>query len=94
MFIKQLWHIKLDWDEPLLEDHNVNLDSLNNFKISRYIFKGELSANSATCVFRRFIKGAVAYIQATLKDERVIVQLLCAKTWVAPELCAAYRIMC
>lgn len=108
MFIQQLWQLKLDWDDPLPEDrHNIwskfrdDLDSLNNFKVPRHIFKGELPAKTELHIFSDASEkafGAVAYIRATLKDRRIIVQLLCAKTRVAPlkqqtlprlELCAA-----
>lgn len=59
-----------------------DLDSLNNFKISRHIFKGDLPAKTHLQIFSDVSEntfGAVAYIRAVLEDKRVIVQLLCAK---------------
>lgn len=88
MFIQQIWQFKVDWDEPLPEDLHAtwtkfrnDLDSINNFKISIHIFKGELPAKTHLHIFsdaseRAF--DAVAYIRAVLKDKRVIVQLLCS----------------
>lgn len=78
-----------------------DLESINNFKITRHIFKGELPVKTQLHVFADASEkafGAVAYIRAILRDGRVIVHLLCAKTRVAPlkqqtlprlELCAA-----
>ena len=108
MFIQQLWQQKLDWDEQLpAELHatwitfRTDLEALNNLPISRHIFKGEHPVNTQLHVFADASEkafGAAAYIRATLRDGKVIVRLLCAKTRVAPlkqqtlprlELCAA-----
>lgn len=75
--------------------------SLSSFKIPRYIRHGEILANPQLPVFAGVSEKAfeaVAYIGAIIKDKRITVGLLCAKTRVGPlkqqtlprmELCAA-----
>lgn len=75
--------------------------NLNNLKIPRDIFRGQIPAQTQLHIFADASEkafGAVAYIRAVLKNGRFIVQLLCAKIRVAPlkqqalprlELCAA-----
>lgn len=72
-----------------------------NIKISRYIYYGKYSTNTQLHIFADVsVKayGAASYIRATLRDDRVIVRLLCTQTHVAAlkqqsipqvELCAA-----
>ncbi|XP_058988017.1 uncharacterized protein LOC131807010 [Musca domestica] len=108
IFIQQLWQHTLDWDEALPEKlcatwktFRRELEGLNNFKIPRHVFCGEIPTNIQLHVFadaseRAF--GAAIYIRFIGKDGRVVVRLICAKSRVAPlkkqtlprlELCAA-----
>lgn len=108
IFIQHLWQQKIDWDEPLSENLNSlwnsfrsEFDNLNDMEIPRHIFKGELPESLQLHIFSDASEkafGAAAYIRATLKNGRIIVNLLCAKSRVAPlkqqtlprlELCAA-----
>ncbi|XP_058984316.1 uncharacterized protein LOC131805086 [Musca domestica] len=108
IFIQQLWQHTLDWDEALPEKlcatwktFRRELEGLNNFKIPRHVFCGEIPTKIQLHVFadaseRAF--GAAIYICFIGKDGRVVVRLICAKSRVAPlrkqtlprlELCAA-----
>lgn len=108
IFIQQLWEIPLSWDDDIPEalakkwtEFRRALDSLNNIKIPRHIFSGEMAQQTQVHVFvdaSEKAYGAAIYIRASLRDGRKIVRLLCAKSKVAPlqklsiprlELCAA-----
>ncbi|XP_037959288.1 uncharacterized protein LOC119688691 [Teleopsis dalmanni] len=108
IFIQHLWQLKLSWDEPLPTDlcttwstFRENLSTLENLQVARHIFRGEVPSSTQLHIFADASEkafGAAAYIRAILKDGRIIVRLLCAKSRVAPlkkqtlprlELCAA-----
>ncbi|XP_037942534.1 uncharacterized protein LOC119675408 [Teleopsis dalmanni] len=108
IFIQHLWQLKLSWDEPLPTDlcttwstFRENLSTLENLQVARHIFRGEVPSSTQLHIFADASEkafGAAAYVRAILKDGRIIVRLLCAKSRVAPlkkqtlprlELCAA-----
>ncbi|XP_037929405.1 uncharacterized protein LOC119663875 [Teleopsis dalmanni] len=108
IFIQHLWQLKLSWDGPLPTDlrttwstFSENLSTLENLQVARHIFRGEVPSSTQLLIFTDASEkafGSAAYLRAILKDGRIIVRLLCAKSRVAPlkkqtlprlELCAA-----
>lgn len=108
IFIQHLWQLTLDWDEPLSEKlcptwkaFRTELEGLNNFKIPRHVFCGEIPIKTQLHVFADASEkdfGAAVYIRFITKDGRVAVRLICTKSRIAPlkqqtlprlELCAA-----
>jgi len=108
LFMQQLWELKLDWDHelpPQLQyqwtQFRNDLQTLNNLKTFRHVFHGKTAGRMQIHTFvdaseKAF--GAAVYIRAINKDKSITVQLLCAKSRVAPikrltiprlELCAA-----
>ncbi|XP_037942526.1 uncharacterized protein LOC119675399 [Teleopsis dalmanni] len=86
--------LKLSWDEPLPTDLRItwstfrkNLSTLENLQVPRHIFRGEVPSSTQLHIFADASEkafGAAAYVRAILKDGRIIVRLLCAKSRVAP----------
>ncbi|XP_037927917.1 uncharacterized protein LOC119662382 [Teleopsis dalmanni] len=108
IFIQHLWQLKLSWDEPLPTDLRTtwstfreNLSTLENLQVARHIFRGEVPSSTQLHIFADASEkafGAAAYVRAILRNGRIIVRLLCAKSRVAPlkiqtlprlELCVA-----
>ncbi|XP_075164230.1 uncharacterized protein LOC142236821 [Haematobia irritans] len=108
IFMQNLCEASLGWDDPLPESFcsewktlRNNIYSLNNFKMPRHLFNGDVPKEIQLHVFADASEkayGAVAYIRASFKDSRITVRLLCAKSRVSPlkrqtlprlELCAA-----
>jgi len=108
IFMQQLWELKVDWDEELSinlqnqwSQFRNDLQVLNDLKTPRHVFRGKTPLKIQIHTFvdaseRAF--GAAVYLRAVNKDKTVSVQLLCAKSRIAPmkkltiprlELCAA-----
>ncbi|XP_025829218.1 uncharacterized protein LOC112904129 [Agrilus planipennis] len=107
IIIQKLWVCKLDWDESIPADlyttwkrFQSDLHSLNNLKIPRHIlcnFPTKIEIHSFSDASESAY-GACIYARSIDSCENVRVQLLCAKTRVAPlktitipklEFCAA-----
>ncbi|CAK9799131.1 hypothetical protein ANTPLA_LOCUS1906 [Anthophora plagiata] len=107
LIMQGLWKANLDWDESLPQELHTKwinfkkeLPSLNQFKVTRQV----TLANARDiqlhgfCDASELAYGACVYLRSTDNDENCSVQLICAKSRVAPvktmtiprlELCAA-----
>lgn len=108
IFMQQLWELKVDWDEELpaqlqqqWEQFRNDLKVLNHIKTLRHVFRGRAPTRIQIHTFvdsSEKAYGAAVYVRALNKDKTINVQLLCAKSRIAPmkkltiprlELCAA-----
>ena len=108
IFMQQLWEMKVDWDQELpMQLQNQwaqfrgDLQVLNDLKTPRHVFRGHNPIKIQIHTFADASErayGAAVYLRAINKDKTIRVQLLCAKSRIAPmkkltiprlELCAA-----
>ena len=108
LFMQQLWELKMDWDQVLSmqlqhqwTQFRNDLTVLNNLKTFRHVFHGKTPAKIQIHTFvdaSERAYGAAVYMRAINTDKSITVQLLCAKSRIAPmkkltiprlELCAA-----
>lgn len=94
MFIQELWLVKLDWDQPLpaemqrrWNDFRGQLPSLDKISIPRWIYLSPLAVKVELHGYSdasNLAMAAVVYVRVTTESEEVCVNLICAKTKVAP----------
>lgn len=107
LLIKELWLLKVDWDEPLPDDINVlfhdfnqQLPLLSSCEIPRHLGVRTGCSTNIVAFADASMKayGCVVYLHVTDDDRNVHVNIVCAKSKVAPvkvvslarlELCAA-----
>ncbi|XP_075150831.1 uncharacterized protein LOC142224938 [Haematobia irritans] len=108
IFVQELWNLNLSWDEAVPSEFDYrwrnfreSLKSLEIFPVNRHAYKGHISQNTQLHIFSDALEkayGAAVYIRTILPNKIILVNLLCAKSRVAPlkqqtlprlELCAA-----
>lgn len=108
IFIQELWQTNLSWDDKLPEElerrwteFRNDIKELNNTTFSRHIFSKETSSTVQIHTFvhaSEKVYGAAVYLRSTSQHRAIQVNLLCAKSRVAPikrqslprlELCVA-----
>ncbi|GFQ97194.1 integrase catalytic domain-containing protein [Trichonephila clavata] len=93
LFMKTLWLVKRDWDQPLLENEIRNwkkfifsLKALQGIKVQRFV----LIENYKSLELHRFSDasekafGAAIYLRCTNSTEQSSMWLLCSKSRIAP----------
>ncbi|XP_075150685.1 uncharacterized protein LOC142224785 [Haematobia irritans] len=108
IFVQELWNLNLSWDEAVPSEFDYrwrnfreSLKSLETFPVHRHVHKGHISQNTQLHIFSDASEkayGAAVYIRTILPNKIILVNLLWAKSRVAPlkqqtlprlELCAA-----
>ena len=107
IFLQTLWRLKLDWDETLPEylhtewdDYERELPCLREITVPRTVIKSDFSFIEihGFCDASEIAYGACVYLRCVSPSKRPIIQLLTAKSRVAPlkalsiprlELCGA-----